>query len=63
MLQIIFVSCKCSLVFSSRIGTEPESATINETLKELLLRARVNEHLQTTGILDPLYAESLTLIG
>ena len=40
-----------------------ESTTINETLKELFFWGKVKEHLPTTGILKPLYADSLTFTG
>ena len=49
--------------FNARIGTEFQSTTINETLKELFLWSRVNEHLPTTGIFKPLYADNLTFTG
>ena len=62
-LQILFISCKCSLVFNPRMGAGSESTRINETLKELFLWDRVNEHLATTGILEPLHADSLTFTG
>ena len=42
LLQTLFISCKCSLIFNPKIGTESESTTINETSKELLLWSRVN---------------------
>ena len=63
ILQILFISCKCSLVFNPRIGTESESAIINEPLKELFLWSRVNEHLPTTRIFEPLYADNITFTG
>ena len=55
--QILLISCKRSLVFNSRIGAESESTTINETLRELFLWARVNEHLPTTQNLELLCAK------
>ena len=33
ILQILLMSCQCSLVFNTRIGTDSESTTINKTLK------------------------------
>ena len=61
--QILFISCKCLFVFNPRIGTESESTTINETLKEWFLWSRVNEDLPTTRIFEPLYADNLTFTG
>ena len=37
--------------------------TINENLKEMFLWDRVNEHVPPTGILEPLYTDSLTFTG
>ena len=58
-LQILFMSCKCSLVFNPRIIQE--STTIEETLKELFLWVSANEHLPTSEIFKPLYADNLTV--
>ena len=52
------MSCIRSPYFS-----KPGSIRTNKTLKELLLWARVNEHLPTTGILEPLYTDNLTFTG
>ena len=63
IIQIIFISCKCSLVLNLSIGTESESTARNETSKKLFLWYRVNEHLPTTKVFESLYAGNLTFTG
>ena len=36
---------------------------MNEILKELFFLSRVDEHLPTTGIFEPLYVDNLTFTG
>lgn len=54
------MSCQCLVVLNPRICTDSNSRTINESLEEFFLWARVNVHLLTARILEPLCAGNLT---